>query len=127
MQSTKPAGGAFYQLIKSIFNKVGINPTSFDTGFYVFVYQERHFVFLVIETDNFLLATSCTEAYIKVHDEVKKAFRDSLQTGLFLNYLNFQIYQSKFGISIDQTAHVLQMLDNLFGRDTSIAQMDTPL
>ena len=34
-----------------------------------------------------------------------------LQEGSFLNYLNFQIFQSPLGFSVDQTDHIMELVN----------------
>ena len=52
---------------------VGVNPTYIDAGFYVFVYKEQILVFVVTETNDYLLSTNSLKAYILVKNVVNKA------------------------------------------------------
>ena len=114
MQGTKQAVRAFYKLIKNLLAKKGVHPTSINPDFFVFVYKTEWLVFVCCETDNFLLATNCTAAYTMIRNTIKEAFGVTIQSGQRLSYLNFCILQSQFGISTDQTDHILQMLQNFF-------------
>ena len=93
MQGTKPAGREVYKLIKAIFAKIGIHPTSIDAGFFAFTYKEKHPVFICTETDDFLLSKNCEEAYFLVRDSLQEAFGVTIQTGQRIDYLNFRSIQ----------------------------------
>ena len=127
MQGTKLAGRAFYKLLKAILGDVGVAPTSIDSGFYVFVYKDKSLVFLVTKTDDFLLSTNLVEAYNLIKQEIACAFGVLLHICSRINYLNLWIYQSKFGISIDHTSHILRMVEKHFGSSFTPSKMATPL
>ena len=127
MQGTKPAGREFYRLIKAIFAKMGIHPKSIDTGLFAFTYKGKHPVLLCTETDDFLMATDYVEAYCYVSDHLKEAFGITIQSGERINYLNFRILQSKYGISIDQIDHILDLLAKIFYPKSHSRKTDTPL
>ena len=93
MQGTKLAGHAFYKILKAILGDAGVAPTLIDFGFYVFVYKEKYLVFLVTNTDDFLLLMNSVEAYNLIKKEIASVFSVLLQIGSRINYLNFLIYQ----------------------------------
>ena len=50
-----------------------------------------------------------------------------LQTVTQINYLNFKLIQSEHGISMDQTDHILRMVELYFGPKYMTCRIDTPL
>ena len=58
-------------------------------------------------TDNFLCAYSCVKIYRSLCDYLKKFFDITTEEGTSFMYLNFRIIQSEFGVSFDQTEHIL--------------------
>lgn len=73
------------------------------------------------------MATNSTECYNYVKEAVACAFEVTLQSGVRINYLNFCIIQSKRGIILDQTDHILDMLANYFPKAATTWKVDTPL
>ena len=127
MQGIKDSGRKFYKLIKSIFGKIGVHSTSVDGSFYAFVYKEKRLVFLCSETDDVLILTSCEEAQSIIQDELKKAFCVTIKSSTRINSLKFKIMQIKYGVSMDQTDHILDMVNKHFQDPSSIRKTDTPL
>ena len=110
MQGLKPAGRGFYRLLVALLCEQDIHPTSIDAGFFVYV-TKKYMLFMCSETDEFLMATNSPALYDLVRCTIEKAFNITLQDGLRFSYLNFHIVQSEHGISIDQTDHILLLLE----------------
>jgi hypothetical protein len=127
VQEMKDTGRKFYQLIKAIFAEIGVHPTSVDGGFYAFAYKQKYLVFVCSETDDFLISTDSNKAFGFIQNKMKEEFGISLQTGIRINYLNFKLIQSEHGISMDQTDHILCMVDLYFGPKYITRRTDTPL
>ena len=64
--------------------------------------------------------------YINLKRKLEKSYDITTQEGSILNYLNLQIIQSQAGISFDQTAHILDMLQPHFPLHSSFTKTDTP-
>ena len=97
----KDTGRKFYQLIKEIFAKIGVHPTSVDGGCYAFAFKQKYLAFVCSETDNFLISANSDEAFQFMKNKTKEAFGISLQTGTQINYLNFNLIQRGHGISMN--------------------------
>ena len=67
------------------------------------------------------------KAFGFIQNKMKEAFGILLQTGIQTNYLNFKLIQSEHGISIDQTYHILCMVDLYFGPKYITRRKNTPL
>ena len=64
-------------------------------------------------------------------DELLNRFGDffsfTVKRGIELNFLNFKIIQSKDGISIDQTNHIIKsILDEYFDKDEKVKYESSP-
>ena len=84
-------------------------------------------MFVCSETDDFLISTDSNEAFRFIQNKIKEAFGISLQTCIRIKYLNFKLIQSEHGINMDQTDHILCMVDLYFGSKYITWRKDTPL
>ena len=90
------------------------------------LHEKKFIVLLCLSTDNYILA--CKYKYIQdfFNDAVKRAFNITSQSGSIIQYLNYHIIQSNYGISLDQTEHIIHMTANRYPyRD--VVQFNTPL
>ena len=81
--------------------------------------------FLNLATDDFLVATNSPYLKQLLHSHLSAAFKITIQEGTQLNFLNFRIIQSPAGISIDQTAHILDKVKKYTSSFSKI--INTPL
>ena len=102
MKGTKPAGRAFYQLIKAILGDAGVTPTSIDAGFYVCFYKEKYLVSVVTETDDFLLSTNSHKAYNLVKNAIwtSRYIRASLALVWIRPLTFFACWKKLFGVGV---------------------------
>ena len=73
------------------------------------------------------MVTESTKCYNFFKAGVACAFEVRQQSGARINYPNFCVIQSKWGISLDQTDHILDMLANYFLRSATSCKVDTIL
>ena len=126
MQGTPPASREFYILLAHILADINLYPTSIDNGVFALV-EGDDMMFLAVETDDLLISTNSERLTTKVVTAIKSAFDITLQTGDVIKYLNYNIVQSTFGISMDQTAHILDLADTYLGKDNKYSSTATPL
>ena len=126
MQGMRPAGHDFNVLIKSILAQMSIYPTSVDNGVYVFPYKTS-IVILAISTDDILLCTKHRDIFIRIKDLLNTAFGVTYQDSSVIKYLNYNIIQSEFGISLDQTEFISGILDEYIPKNMKVPKTDTPL
>ena len=126
MQGIKEASRDFYELIKSVFATIGLFPTSIDNGFFVGLYQQKSIVLLCLSTDDYILGCQDKTIHAYVNNAIKKAFNITSQTGHIIHYLNYQIIQTPGGISVDQTEHIINMLQQR-SQQKLIIKYNTPL
>lgn len=126
MQGTKPASREFGILLAHLLAEINIYPTSIDAGVFVIV-ENSNVMFLAIATDHILICTNSDSLEKKIMDKIQSAFKVTVQKGEVISFLNYHIIQSVHGISVDQTQHILEMVDTFLGKEEKITTTNTPL
>ena len=125
IQGTKPAGKQWHDLIKQFFLKFGFSSNATDNAVFIHT-RGSDVIILISETDDFLILTSSVALYQELKSNLSKAFKITSQEGPVLKYLNFRIVQSQHGISIDQTDHILEMVEPHYPRSSHFSKVDSP-
>ena len=126
MQGLRQAGREFHELLTAVLAQLIIRPTSVDNGIFIFLYKES-FVILAISTDDILLYTKYEEIFIKIQAKLNSAFGTTSQKGSVIHYLNYKFVQSQYGISVDQTEFILDMVNKYIPPNSKCPKVDTPL
>ena len=70
--------------------------------------------YITVSTDDVLNTTNNENAFPELTKTFKENFEMKLQEGSVLKYLNFRIFQSPLGFSIDQTDHIMELVNEWF-------------
>ena len=125
IQGTKPAGKQWHDMIKQFFLKFGLKQNATDNAVFALT-RGSDIIILLSETDDFLIMSNSHSLYSQFKTNLEKAFKITTQEGPELNYLNLHIVQSNYGISFDQTQHILDMVEPHFPRDSSFSKVNFP-
>lgn len=126
MQGTKPASREFNILLAHLLAQVDIYPTSINSGVFVIV-ENKDIMFLAIETDDILVCTNSSSLEKKIMTQIQSAFKVTVQEGDEISFLNYRIIQSVHGISVDQTQHIIDMVNDFLPPDVKVKATNTPL
>ena len=79
----------------------------------LFIFKQNDILaYLILATDDILLATNTAKAVHLLETAFHKYFSFTMGKGTDLSFLNFRIIQSKHSISIDQSNHIKQKILN---------------
>lgn len=84
-------------------------------------------MFLAIETNDILVCTNSVSLEKKLMKQIQSAFKVTVQKGDVISFLNYRIIQSVHRISVGQTAHILEMVDNFLDKNEKVSPNNTPL
>lgn len=107
IQGTKDAGNKWYHLLVKIFQKLGLKVNATCQGVWHWNYDGTTSI-TCLATDDMLFGTTDPRAFDCLLLEFKKYFEYTTCSGQELSFLNFQIIQSEYGISINQSSHICQ-------------------
>jgi len=88
--------------------------------------RENDIEILLSKTDDFMLLVSQKQLHLDIKLRIKRSYDIAMQEGPILQYLKLQIISSDTDISIDQTKHILKMLEPHIPKDSSFAATDIP-
>ena len=81
----------------------------------MYIYKKNVVILLVnISTDDFLSTFSNVAIFYKLENHLKEHFGVTKKEGPQFEYLNLQITQSKYGVSYDQTYHIIDSIVHHF-------------
>jgi len=83
-------------------------------------------IILILETDDFMLLVSRKQLYLDIKARIEMSYGITMQEGPVIKYLNLQIIQSDAGISLDQTQHILKILEPHYPQNSTFTRTDIP-
>ena len=81
--------------------------------------------YITVFADDVLNTTNNDNAFPELEGFFKEHFEMKVQEGSVLKYLNFRICQSPLGFSIDQTDHIMELVNEWFPTG-KFRNVDTP-
>ena len=111
LQGTKDAGHEWYQLLSKILHSLGMTPNIMCKGVFVWKHidgQANEYTYLILATDDMILATHSTKATMMSEKEFDRYFTYTKRDRTDIYFFNFRLIQIDHSISIDQTNHILQ-------------------
>ena len=88
--------------------------STIDHAIYIKVFTYVVVSYLIVSTDNVLNTSNNEKAFPELTRVFKEHFEMKVQEGSVLKYLSFRICKSPFGFNIDQTDHIMKLLNELF-------------
>ena len=82
-----------------------------DHVIYIKVLSDGAVSHLTVSTDDVLNTTNNETEFPELRRFFEEAFDIKVSEGYFLKYLNFQIFQSPLGFSVDQTDHITKIVN----------------
>ena len=118
IQGTKDADKLWYDLIHLVFEDLDMIRSTCDHGVFTWTYEENtasdntptntYKAIIFLAMDDILIFTDDIKCYQTIRCAFNPLFDYSYQQGPVLKFLNMRIIQSNYGISIDQTNHIIQ-------------------
>jgi hypothetical protein len=116
------AGYYWYTLLKAYLESMGLIRSASDHA--VFVWKTDSIeLFKALATDNFILLISSQALFLSLKTGLEKLFELTLQEGSILRFLNLRIIQSPYGISIDQTDHLVDSIIEPYFKDRDVSKL----
>ena len=126
IQGTRSAGNEWYEFGSKIFKKMGMVQNATDNAVFTFRLEDDLLIVLT-NVDDFLILASRKEIYVKVKNKLASMFDITTQEGNIINFLNLRIVSSTTAISIDQTKHILELVEPHFPRLQHFSKTHTPM
>ena len=81
--------------------------------------------YLKVSTDGIINTTNNETTFSGLTRFFEERFEIKVQEGPVLRYLNYRIFQSSLGFSVDHTYHIIEPVSELFSTRT-FRKFDTP-
>ena len=114
IQGTKPSGRKWNRLLDSVVTTIEYKKSIIDHAIYIKVFDDGTVSYLTVSTDDVLNTTNNENALPELKIVFKEHFEIKVQEGSYLKYLIFWICQSPLGFSIDQTNHIMELVNEWF-------------
>ena len=77
---------------------------------YIKVFSDLIVSYLTVSTDDVLNTTNNEIEFTELKGFFEEHFEMKVQEGSVLKYLNFRIFQSPIGFSVDQNDHIMELV-----------------
>ena len=114
IQGTKPAGIQWNRLLDAVVTFLKYKKSTIDHAIYIRVITDDTVSYLTVSTDDVLNTTNNEKSFPEPTRVFKEHFDMKVQEGSVIKYLNFRIFQSPHGFTIDQTDHIMELLNEWF-------------
>ena len=111
IQGTKPDGRQWNRLLDVVVTILSYKNITIDHSIYIKVFTDDTVSYLTVSTDDVLNTTNNENAFPELKRVFKEDFEMKVQEGSVLKYLNFRIFQSPLGFSVDQTDHITELVN----------------
>ena len=112
-QGTCSACNEWFEFSSKIFKKMGMVQNATDNAVFTFRIDDELLIILS-NVDGFLVLSSTKEVYDKEKRKLQSMFDITTQEEHIINFLNLQIITSDHAISLDQTQHILDLVEPFF-------------
>jgi hypothetical protein len=127
LQGKKEASHKFYIFLASVFKSYGLLPATVDQGFFIKIFDNQDFLYVLVKTDDLLIITTTEQRFDDFSKFLTTRFELSIQKGAVLNFCSMRIIQSSEGISLDQSEFIMDMLRDHFADCNKVKGVNTPI
>ena len=111
IQGKKPAGRQCNRLLDSMVTIIKYKKSTIDHDIYIKLFTYGTVYYPTVSTDDVLFATNNETSFSELTRFFKEHFEMTVQEGSVIKYLNFRIFQSPLGFSVDQTDHIIELVN----------------
>ena len=126
IQGSRTAGNEWFELSTQIFQQMGMIKNATDNAVFTFRVGDD-IMFLLSNVDDFLILSISASIYYQVRDKLKIMFELTTQEGSVIKFLNLRIISSEKVISLDQTKHILDTVEQYFPKLQHWKKVNTPM
>ena len=125
IQGTKPAGIQCNILLDAVVTVLKYKKSIIDHAIYIKFFTDGTVSYLTVSTYDVLNNINNDTAFPELTIFLKEHFDMKLQEGSVLKYLNFLIFRSPLGFSVDQNYHTMELVNEWFTTG-KLRKVDTP-
>ena len=125
IQVKKPAERQWNRIIDAVFTILRYKKRTIDHAIYIKVFTDGTVSYFTVFDYNVLNTTNNQTAFTEPTRVLKENFDMKVQEGSVLKYLNFRIFQSPLGFSVDQTDHIMELVNEWLPTG-NFRKVDTP-
>ena len=125
IQGTKPAGRQWNRLLHEVVTIIKSKKITIDHVIYIKVFSDYTISYLTVSTDDVINTINNKTSFSEITRVFEEHFEIKFKERFVLKYLNFQIFQSPLGFSVDQTDHIMELV-NLWLPNGKFIKFDTP-
>ena len=114
IQLTKPARQKWNRLLDALVTIMKYKKITIDHAIYIKVFYDETVSYIMVSTDNFLSTINNETAFPELTRVFKERFEMKAQEGYLLKYLNFRVCQYPLSLSVDQTDHITEIVNEWF-------------
>ena len=106
----KPSGRLWNQLLDAVVTMIEYKKITIYLPIYIKVFYDGTVYYLVVSTDYFLNTTNNDTEFPQLRRVFEEDFEIKSQEGSVLKYLNYRMFQSPIGSSVNQTDLIMELV-----------------
>ena len=114
IQVTKPAGRQWNRLLDAVITILKYKKITMDHAIYIKVFSYVKVSYITVSTDDVLNTTNNETEFTELTIVFEEHVEIKVQEGSVFKYLNFLIFKSPLGFSVDQTDHIMEIVNESF-------------
>ena len=125
IQGTKPDGQRRNRLLFELVTIIKYKAVKIYHDIYIKVFSDRTVFYLTVCTDDVVKNINNETKFHELTRVFEEHFEIKFQEGSVLKYLNLRIFQYSFSFSVDQTYHIMELVNEWFPTG-KFRKFDTP-
>ena len=111
IQGVKPSGKQWNRLLDAVVSNLKYKKIKIDNAIYIKVFSDVTVSYITFSTDDVINTTTNETAFTELRIFFEEYFEIKVQEGYALKYLYLRIFQSLLGFSVNQTDHILELVN----------------
>ena len=110
-QGTKPTGRHCNRILNAVVKIFKYKKSTIGYAVYIKVLSDVTVSYITVSTNDVLNNTNNEKIFPELTRVFEEHFEMEVQEGPVIKYLNFRICQSPLGLSVDQTGHIMELVN----------------
>ena len=111
IKGTKPAGLQWNRLLDAVVTIIKYKKSAIDHDIYIKAFFDGTLYYLTVSTGDVINTTNNETSFPGLTRVFEEHFGIGVQEGSVLKYLNFRIFQSPIGFSVDQNDYIMVLVN----------------
>lgn len=125
IQDRKDSGHCWYIRFKEYLEQIGFVVNTWDGRLFILT-KTSVTMYLLLSTDDFLIVTGNTDLGHSIIKQINTVYLCTSIKSSIIKYLNLQMIQSHYTVTMDQTRFILDFMEKWFPKNSEFSKINQP-